>query len=188
MRVRIAPPCSQWAADFESEKRKLWSLIGEHLAAIEHIGSTSIPGLPAKPIIDIQVGLRSLADFDNSGAADSIGRLGYLHRVDLQEQTPYRRFFKRENSPAGPDANMHAVEATHPWWKRHLLFRDFLRENEDGRLRYANHKLRLGHQDWHDVNHYNAAKEALIWQLEDEAFRHFDVPEQEAELYRRDRQ
>ncbi len=183
MKVTVVPYKPEWAEQFQLQKRIITELLGDLAQVVEHIGSTAVPELPAKPVIDIQVGLRSLAEFDSSNVEDDFAAQGFIHRRDLQEMTPFRRFFKREDHSIGTNTNLHLVEIDHPWWNRHLLLRDYLRESSSARNRYGELKLELCKNEWRDVNHYNEAKEKLIWSLEDEAFQHFQISEAELKMY-----
>ena len=81
----------QWPILFEQEKERIIAAVGRFLLMVEHIGSTSVPGLAAKPVIDIGVGIRSLADA--SVLIPYIERLAYVYEPALEQLLPERRFF-----------------------------------------------------------------------------------------------
>jgi GrpB-like predicted nucleotidyltransferase (UPF0157 family) len=176
VRVEIATYDPQWPLLFQRERTALQETLGTE-SVIEHIGSTAVPLLAAKPIIDIQIGVPNLEAFDQSEAAACVEKLDYTHRTDLQTMVPHRRFFMRRGHADQPDVNIHLVARDHPWWDRHLLFRDYLRENAEARIRYEFLKLELAARDWPNIGAYTDAKSGLIIELEEEAFDHFGVSE-----------
>ncbi|CAN5488995.1 hypothetical protein BH09SUM1_BH09SUM1_19040 [soil metagenome] len=184
MRIEITPYNPHWPEQFSNERERIAAALGPFALSIDHIGSTAIPGLAAKPVVDMQVGVSSLQDFDTSEAASSLERLGYVHRTDLQASAPFRRFFARRNHLLAPDAHIHLVANDHPWRQRHLLFRDYLRANDGARDRYQALKLALAERDWVDINGYTDAKTELILQLEEEAFAFFALTDEHRDLVR----
>jgi GrpB-like predicted nucleotidyltransferase (UPF0157 family) len=158
----------EWPAQFEAERLKLAAALGEYALAIEHIGSTSVPGLAAKPIIDILIGVRSLADAD-AHCIEPIVALGYEYVAKLEEMMPFRRYFRRlsqtARDPRKHTHHIHLVEITHPFWERHLLFRDYLRSHPEARDAYADLKRDLAAQTL-DTAAYTDAKTAFIQDIE----------------------
>src|SRR4030042_5400238 len=142
--VKLVPHNSRWAELFEEEKHLLKKTFGDSIIAIEHIGSTAIPGIPAKPIIDINIGVKSLKVARDM--KEKFEKLGYEHRPfvlgktkdDLKWQELYVR---------GPEAKRtHYVHVTvfgGSYWKNDLLFRDFLRKNPERAKQYAELKEKL---------------------------------------------
>lgn len=124
---------------------KLKEFFGDELLGIEHIGSTSVPGLSAKPIVDIMV------QVENQQKADqfipSLQNLGYLFNTDLHSkiESPERHFFRK-----GDPTQFHlslAYKDKGSFWKRQLAFRDYLRTHPDERDRYAELKQKLIKED-----------------------------------------
>jgi len=116
----IADYDPRWPKRYEEEKALVLSAIGHIIAAIEHIGSTSVPGLGAKPIVDIMIGLHRLDD-----AVECIPRLqaiGYQYVPEFETSIPDRRFFRK-----GPDEarshHIHMVERASKFWEDHITFR-----------------------------------------------------------------
>ncbi|MBC7811778.1 MAG: GrpB family protein [Burkholderiales bacterium] len=159
---------AQWPAAFEAERVKLVAALGEHALAIEHIGSTSVEGLAAKPIIDIMIAVRSLADAD-AHCIQPIVALGYEYCPQFENMMPYRRYFRRlvpnARIPRGDTHHIHLVEITHPFWQRHLLFRDYVRAHPDVRDAYADLKTGLVAR-LDDLAQYTDAKTAFIQDIE----------------------
>jgi len=103
---------AQWPAAFEAERAKLAAALGENVVAVEHIGSTSIEGLAAKPIIDIMIAVRSLADAD-AHCIEPIVALGYEYCPQFEAMMPYRRYFRRLVP------NSRITRITFIWWRSH---------------------------------------------------------------------
>jgi GrpB-like predicted nucleotidyltransferase (UPF0157 family) len=149
---------------FEEERDRISGAIGRWLAAIEHVGSTSVPGLAAKPIIDIMPGLRSLAD-----APHIIGpmeALGYEYVPEFEAQLPERRYFRRGIPRTH---HVHVVEASSRFWRRHLAFRDWLRAHPGDAAAYAELKRKLATQYGADRAGYTDAKSEFILGIEEKA-------------------
>jgi GrpB-like predicted nucleotidyltransferase (UPF0157 family) len=128
--VRIVPPDSRWPVRFERWRSRLQEALGPRALRIEHVGSTSVPGLAAKPIVDIQI---SVADLEDEPAY--VGRLEQSG-VQLRSRDAEHRYFR---PPRGRphECHVHVCEAGSPWERDHLLFRDFLRARPDRAHRYA---------------------------------------------------
>lgn len=136
----------QWPTIFDKEKTRLLDAIGSYVTAIEHIGSTSVPNLGAKPVIDIMVGLRHLADAAHCIAP--LENLGYVYVPDFEDAMPYRRYFRKTlpHDPHEHTHHIHMVETQHEFWSRHLLFRDYLRTHPDDAAAYEKLKRELAPQ------------------------------------------
>lgn len=150
---------------FEREKQILESVLGD-FGRVEHIGSTSVVGLAAKPIIDIVVGLRDFSLADE--LVPSVQKLDYKYVPEYENVMPDRRYFKRV--AAGTSTHhVHMVEIGGASWERYLLFRDFLRANSDAADEYAELKRNLAAVEWRDKNDYTVAKTIFIKNIEDKA-------------------
>jgi GrpB-like predicted nucleotidyltransferase (UPF0157 family) len=134
----LVPYDSQWSAHFDVERDRLLAAMGALAVRIDHHGSTSVPGLAAKPIIDIQISVRSLAPL--RAYAAPLQRLGYTHRPHADDAwSPY--FFKPAGTPH--THHVHVVEAGREPERRTLAFRDFLREHTDAARAYEQLKWEL---------------------------------------------
>jgi GrpB-like predicted nucleotidyltransferase (UPF0157 family) len=165
--VHVVPYDQGWPNIFEVERRLLIDVIGPWLVAgsIEHIGSTAIPGLAAKPVIDIMAGVESL---DGSRAA-----LAVLDRYEYC-YAPYRTEVMHwfcKPSPAQRTHHLHLVPLGSPLWIEQLAFRDFLRTHADVALEYATLKRRLAEAHRLDREAYTTAKEPFVQRVLDEALR-----------------
>jgi len=148
-----------WVELFQEEKLRLHSLL-EHLSpVIEHIGSTSVSNLGAKPVIDIMIGLDREEALDMLIAPIEV--LGYSYRKEHEAEMPYRRFFRKDTAGIRSH-HIHAVSLTHPFWPRHIAFRDHLRNNLVDAIEYEALKRQLADQYRFDADGYTEAKSAFI--------------------------
>jgi rfaE bifunctional protein nucleotidyltransferase chain/domain len=130
----------RWPEMFEEDKRRILDAVGRHVLAVEHVGSTSVPGLAAKPIIDVMVGVRSLADAPL--CVTPLHELGYVYQPRHEIIMPGRRYFRR--GPSGADTHhLHMVELGGDFWTEHLLFRDYLRAHPEAARAYEGLKRKL---------------------------------------------
>lgn len=147
-----------WAEEFEKEKSALEAVFGSRLLAIEHIGSTSVPGLAAKPIIDMVAAVDSFDSLENF--IEPLRVMGY-------EYMPDRMFADRKFFPKGPASNRtHHLNlvliGNLEQWIQPIAFRDYLRTHEDARNRYAHLKLSLATKYADDRAAYTRAKSDFI--------------------------
>jgi GrpB-like predicted nucleotidyltransferase (UPF0157 family) len=157
--IEILPYDANWPVRFAAERSLLASLFDSATTLIEHIGSTAVPGLGAKPIIDLMVGIEALSE-----VVDRIPRLravGYEYVAEVESAFPERRFFAKPSRGAA-QFHLHAVELSTPFWERHLLFRDILRSDPETAARYLALKLQLAVRFRQDREGYGAAKTAFI--------------------------
>lgn len=168
MKVTIVEYSQQWPKLFEQERNLLLSTLGEPVARIEHIGSTSVPRLASKPIIDIMVGLN---DFDIADSlVPGVKELGYTYIPKYEDVMPDRRFF-RKLQHNNVTHHVHMVKIDSTFWERHLLFRDYLRANPQVAVEYALLKKELALRDWNDSNDFAEAKTQFIKKVEEQARR-----------------
>ena len=158
--VHVVPYDPRWPALFEIERARIEAVVGEFVEAIEHIGSTAVPGLDAKPVVDLMVGVRSLRDADRCiGPLEGIG-----YSYWSEDPRAYRRFFVRfaNAQRTARTHNLHIVETTHGFWERHLLFRDHLRTHPETAREYARLKHELAFRFRHDREAYTEAKTSFV--------------------------
>ena len=149
-----------WPALFDAERRLLQEALAPWLAGpVEHIGSTAVPGLPAKPIIDIMAPVRSLAESADAIAAASA--LDYLYNPNKPEQLPWYC----KPSPVHRTHHLHLVPLHSALWQQRLAFRDALRGSSTLTARYAALKRQLAVQYRHDREGYTEAKGPFIAQV-----------------------
>lgn len=166
MKIVLSEYNSDWSGGFEDEKRVLLAAISSAEPVIEHVGSTAVPDLTAKPILDIMIGL---ADFGGANSlVPNIQQLGYTYFPQYENVMPRRRFFKKMVNHLATH-HIHMVEIDSEFWVRHLLFRDFLRDNPVIALDYADLKCNLARREWVDGNAYADAKTDFIRGIEKQA-------------------
>lgn len=147
-----------WPQLFDREQARIQAALGDRAELIEHVGSTSVPGLAAKPKIDI-----ILAVPDSSNESDYVPPLeaaGYVLRIREPEWYEHRVF-------KGPDTdiNLHVFSSGCPEIKRMLLFRDHLRTDDGDRQLYEQAKRDLAGRTWKYTQHYADAKTAVVEEI-----------------------
>lgn len=159
--IVIAEYDPRWPALFEEERARLLPATGTLLVAMEHIGSTAVPGLAANPIIDIMGGVRELGQVTRY--VPTLGGLGYEYVPQYEVFIPERRYFRKPRTGQGPRTHhLHIVELTSDFWRRHLLFRDYLRTHPVALREYADLKRRLASEHGDDGRRYTDAKRPFI--------------------------
>lgn len=167
MAIYLAPYSSDWPQEFEREKKLLLKALGDWVEDIQHVGSTAVPGLAAKPVIDIMIGVRSLEDADKH-CVYRIKELGYDYIQRYEVDTPQRRYFQKTSPQGVRTHQIHLVEINSDWWQRHLLFRDYLRSHPQAVKEYESLKRSLAKVHT-DTNEYANAKTAFIREIEKRA-------------------
>lgn len=159
----MAPYDPAWPALYAALARRIADVLGDAALGIEHVGSTAVPGLAAKPVIDIDLTVEDPADED--AYAPRLAALGY--DLTVREPTWHAHRCLRL---ATPRVNLHVFGPNCPETIRHRLFRDWLREHPDDRERYARAK-RAAIPGSGTVEEYNLRKQAVIREIYDRAFR-----------------
>ena len=165
MQIDILPYDPSSITKFKVESSLLRSVFNDVEIHIEHIGSTAVPGLSAKPVIDILVGLSDL-----STAGRFIPLMienGYNYISSYENGFPERKFFFKDVNSKRV-FNIHMVEYGTAFWNRHIAFRDHLRNDDQCRLAYQDLKIKLAEHEWIDGNEYAAAKTKFIRAVENE--------------------
>lgn len=183
MKIIIKSYDPNWLRSFQQLREELLSAIGFLHPEIAHIGSTSVPDLGAKPIIDILVGLREERHLEEV-ITPLIDR-GYIYFEKYNAVMPYRRLFIRQKTdprteslpsvitegmevPAAINEHDHRLAHVHvlaygtEHWVRHIAFRDYLRAHPGIRQRYQEIKEALSLREWADGNEYNGGKDGFI--------------------------
>jgi GrpB-like predicted nucleotidyltransferase (UPF0157 family) len=149
----------EWPAQYDGAAAELAAAFAPSAVRIEHIGSTSVSGLCAKPVLDILLGADALAEIESR--IHALERLGYTYRPEYEAQLPERRYFVRAASVT-PRVHLHAVHVGSPIFERHLLFRDLLRRNPTVRSQYAELKRKLAMEHMNNKAAYSEAKDPFI--------------------------
>ena len=153
--IKIADYDPDWPNKFEKHAKIIAGAIGGSLLCIEHIGSTSVPGLAAKPIIDILVVVPNSAN--ESAYLPQLEAVGYVLRVREPNWNEHRMF-----RTVNKDVHIHIYSAGCVEIQRNLAFRDRLRSNAEDRRRYEHVKRELAAKEWPDMNAYAQAKTEVI--------------------------
>jgi GrpB-like predicted nucleotidyltransferase (UPF0157 family) len=157
--VRLAAYSEAWPAQFVAERDRLAALFPTQLLAIEHFGSTAIPGMPAKPIVDILAGVESM------GVADSLFEpilaCGYTTSREFNATLPDRRWFMRSADDRRTH-HLHVVVLGSRQWEERLRFRDILRSHAGLAQQYAKLKSELASRHRSDREAYTDAKSEFV--------------------------
>lgn len=147
-----------WPGSFEREAARIRALLGHRVGLLEHVGSTSVPGLAAKPTIDIVLAVPDSAD--EATYAPALQAAGYVLRIREPHWFEHRVF-------KGPDTdiNLHVFTAGCAEIDQMLLLRDWLRAHPDDRDRYAANKRELAKRDWKYVQNYADAKTGIVHEI-----------------------
>ncbi len=140
-----------WPGRFELERDRIQRALGDLAFRIEHIGSTAVPGLAAKPIVDLIVTVEDPADESIVAAMQAAG-------YQLRVREPQHRMFRTPER----DVHVHVWRDSDPEVARYLRFRDRLRRSAEDRLAYERLKRDLARREWPDMNYYAEAKDELI--------------------------
>jgi len=154
-RIIIVDYDPAWPKKFERHASNIARALGDSALRIEHIGSTSVRGLAAKPIIDILVVVQDSTD--ESTYLIQLETVGYILRVREPEWNEHLMFRTPEK-----DVHIHIYSAGCPEIQRNLIFRDRLRCSSDDRQRYERTKRKLAMKEWPDQNAYADAKTDMI--------------------------
>jgi GrpB-like predicted nucleotidyltransferase (UPF0157 family) len=163
MRVRVVPHDPAWPAQFERVRPGILRALGEEAVAIEHVGSTSVPGLAAKPVVDITVGLRSFPMPEEQKTA--LEADGWTYDPAVQDIRG-RQYFSRGNPSS---FHLHACLHDGEFWRSHLVFRDALRTRPGLAREYEALKLRLAVEVGDDRLAYLEGKAPFIGRVLREA-------------------
>jgi GrpB-like predicted nucleotidyltransferase (UPF0157 family) len=192
MKVKLEKYNTEWKSFFEIEKEKLLNVLGTNGIKIEHIGSTSIPDICSKPIIDIMIGVKKENQLDDN--INKITMLGYTYVQKYEIYMPFRRYFFKLKIPDiqlpkkigfdDPDINkgnhedifhIHMIKINSDFWINQLLFRNYLRKNYKARKEYENVKKSLAKIEWISINEYAEAKSDCISKLLEKGKKYEDI-------------
>lgn len=157
-RVIVLPYDAQWKADFEQIKQEIEHAVGDLIITVEHVGSTAVEGLSAKPCIDIDVVIRDYSVFDDVAAR--LGAVGYIHEGNLG--IPDREAFKYTDKPHLQTHHLYVCPQQSKELHRHITFRDFLRKTPDAVRQYGAVKEQAARLFPDDMDRYIACKSPCI--------------------------
>jgi len=158
--IIVAPYNPNWKNEFERIKSELVPVLADIIPSIEHVGSTSVPGLYAKPIIDIDI----VIEKENfSQVVTQLAKIGYHHIGDLG--ITGREVFKYENKPHLMEHHLYVCDKNADELKRHISLRDFLRGSEAYRSKYSDIKIAMAKKFPHDIDSYITGKEQVVMEI-----------------------
>ena len=131
--VIVVPYDKAWKSDFEEIKREIESVIGDLIVGVEHVGSTSVEGLSAKPIIDIDVVIKDYSVF--AAVVQKLETIGYIHEGNLGIKD--REAFKYQNKPHLQKHHLYVCPQYSEELHRHVTFRDYLKNNREAVRKYS---------------------------------------------------
>jgi GrpB-like predicted nucleotidyltransferase (UPF0157 family) len=153
--IRICDYDPVWAQDFEREASRVRGALGDLVIRLEHVGSTSVPGLPAKPIIDMVLEVQDASD--EPAYAGALEAAGYVLHIREDDWLAHRLF-----KAPGRDVHLHVFSAGCPETDRMVRFRDWLRSNAADRELYARTKRELAGREWKFMQQYADAKTGVV--------------------------
>ena len=156
--IQIVDYDPDWPRLFAREARRIQATLGDRIVLIEHVGSTSVPGLAAKPRIDILLVVANSAD--ESTYVLDLEAAAYVLRIREPDWYEHRLF----NGP-DTDINLHVFSSGSPEIERMLLFRDWLRGNTADRQLYEHTKWELARKDWKYTQNYADAKTTVVEEI-----------------------
>ena len=156
--IHIVDYDPEWPRLFEREAERVQATLGDRVLLIEHVGSTSVPGLAAKPILDILLVVPNSAD--EAAYVSALEGAGYVLRIREPEWHEHR-MLKGDN----PAVNLHVFSPGCPEVERMLLFRDWIRRNEADRLLYEHTKRELARKTWKYTQNYADAKTLVVEEI-----------------------
>ena len=151
-RVTVLPYDEKWKTGFEDIKREIEVAVGDIIIGIEHVGSTSVVGLSAKPCIDIDVVIEDYSVF--SAVAGGLARIGYIHEGDLGIKD--REAFKYSCKPHLLNHHLYVCPKDSRELYRHITFRNFLRSNPDAAVKYGRIKEKAAELFPDDSIHFSS--------------------------------
>lgn len=146
-------------AIFDEEQRILEPLFAGTGAAIVHVGSTSIPGLGGKPVVDIMIGVSSLDDVENR--LDWLEEYDYTYVPEYENSISERRFF-RKPATGTRKVHLHCIPLSSDFFREHIEFRDYLRDHPETAADYYRLKQELANELGHDRDRYTEAKTEFV--------------------------
>jgi len=160
-RVVVVPYDARWKAEFERIKKELSPIIDDSVLAIEHVGSTSVEGLAAKPIIDIDIVIKNYNFFEE--IKSKLAQIGYTHEGDLGIKD--RHAFDYADKSHLMKHHLYVCPEHSEELKRHIAFRDYLRQNPKDRDWYASVKTLAAERNPDDIDCYMNEKHSCIVEI-----------------------
>lgn len=167
MRVEVVPHDPRWRDAFEAEAKHVAAALGENVVAVHHIGSTAIPNIFAKPVLDMLVEVRDIAEVD--GRRSAMESLGY--EVMGEFGIPGRRYFRKDSREGVRTHHVHTFEAGSAEVERHLAFRDYMTAHPVEAQAYSDLKRRLAEEHPQSIDGYMDGKDGFVKEMDRRAAR-----------------
>jgi GrpB-like predicted nucleotidyltransferase (UPF0157 family) len=164
-KVEVVPHNPNWHSAFEAESQKIVAALGINMIAIHHIGSTAIPTIYAKPIIDMLIAVADIAKIDEQSA--SMQALGYEAMGEFG--IAGRRFFRKDNEAGIRTHHIHTFEVGSTQVERHLAFRDYMICHPEDAQKYSQLKQYLARQYPYNIEGYMDGKDGFIQEIDRKA-------------------
>jgi GrpB-like predicted nucleotidyltransferase (UPF0157 family) len=161
-KVEVVPHNPRWRDAFEVEARHIAVALNENVVAIHHIGSTAIPNIFAKPVIDLLVEVRDITQVD--GQSSAMESLDY--EVMSEFGIPSRRYFRKDNEEGIRTHQIHAFESGSTEVERHLAFRDYMIAHPGDAQRYSELKRKLAEEHPQSMDGYMDGKDSFIKEMD----------------------
>jgi GrpB-like predicted nucleotidyltransferase (UPF0157 family) len=166
-KVEVVPHNPRWRNAFEAEAKHIGAALGENVLAIHHIGSTAIPNIYAKPVIDLLIEVRDITKVDKqSSAMESLG-----YEVMGEFGIPGRRYFRKDNQEGIRTHQIHSFETGSAQVKRHLAFRDYMIAHPEDARKYSELKRKLVKGHSQSMDGYIDGKDSFIKEIDRKALR-----------------
>ena len=156
--IRLAEPDPEWAAQYARQKQRIEAALGPRAVQVEHVGSTSVPGMAAKQVIDIVLVVTNSAD--ETGYLPDLAAAGYV--LQFREPDWYEHRFLHDHNP---EVQVHVFTVGSPEVERMLLFRDRLRARSDELELYQRTKRQLAARRWDYIQDYADAKSSVVEEI-----------------------
>ena len=163
--VKVVPYNGDWPGLYQLEVVRLREVLGSEIVSTSHIGSTAIPDMSAKPVIDILLEVKNISKIDDYN--DEMIGLGYNPRGELG--IPGRRYFSREEPVDVRTHHIHAFQSGNIGIERHLAFRDYMIAHPDDARKYAQLKTNLAQEFRWDIDGYMDGKDPFVKEMEEKA-------------------
>ena len=161
--IEVVPYDARWPSEFGRLSTKIRAALGQRVLALEHVGSTAVPGLAAKPVIDADLTVADSAD--EAAYVPALEAAGFVLRIREPDWEEHRLLTFED-----PRTNLHVFSPDAREPRRHVLFRDWLRTSDADRAAYAGLKSELGLRGFTDGMDYNNHKGALVYDIYERAF------------------
>jgi GrpB-like predicted nucleotidyltransferase (UPF0157 family) len=161
-KVEVVPHDPRWRDAFEAEAKQIAAALGDNVVAIHHIGSTAIPDIYAKPVVDLLVEVREIDEVD--GRSSAMESLGY--EVMGEYGIPGRRYFRKDDREGIRTHHIHAFEAGSAEAERHLAFRDYMIAHPVDAQSYSELKRRLAEEHPQSMDGYIDGKDGFIKEVD----------------------